>query len=246
MSIRKLSANFIQILPMRKCLLILLLLPLITKAQIITDHNLEWSLTNNPIASNTTYDLRVRYDYVMNKVKGDTLTRLTFDIKEVSAVVEGKVNTESLNGSGILNQNVSLIGGLLGGSVSNTEVLKFNSKLSQFMLYDKQIDSLHTMVNSIDSFSYYNDVANRSILYNVGDLTFGVMVTKDYGGKTKKIQNLNVVKNFFMKIGEANFIFKEIDFIEFKKEILPLIIKSKKYFEKNKEIKNIDEFKIKQ
>ena len=69
------------------------------------------------------------------------------------------------------------------------------------------------------------------------------MVTKDYGGKTKKIQNLNVVKNFFLKIGETNFIFKEIDFIEFKKEILPLIIKSKRYFEKYKEIKNIEDFK---
>ncbi len=223
--------------------LIILLIPLFGNAQIITDHNLEWSLNNNPLFSKTTYELRLRYDYVMNKSKGDTITRLTFDLKEVNAVVEGKVSTESLNGSGILNQNVNLIGGLLGGSVSNTEVVKFNSKLGQFALYNNQIDSLFSHINSIDSFSYYNEVFNRSILYNVGDLVFGVMVTKDYGGKTKKIQNLNVVKNFFLKIGETNFIFKEIDFIEFKKEILPLIIKSKRYFEKYKEIKNIEDFK---
>lgn len=223
--------------------LLILFIPTFIKAQTITDHNLEWSLNNNPLFSKTTYELRLRYDYVMNKYKGDTITRLTFDLKEVNAVVEGKVSTESLSGSGILNQNISLIGGLLGGSVSNTEVVKYNSKLGQFALFNNQIDSLSSLINSIDSFSYYNDVLNRSILYNVGDLLFGVMVTKDYGGKTKKIQNLNVVKNFFLKIGETNFIFKEIDFIEFKKEILPLIMKSKRYFEKNKEIKNIDDFK---
>ena len=224
-------------------LLLLILFPNLVNSQIITDHNLEWSLNNNPLFSKTTYELKLRYDYVMNKSKGDTVTRLTFDLKEVNAVVEGKVSTESLSGSGILNQNVSLIGGLLGGSVSNTEVVKYSSKLGQFALYNNQIDSLSSLINSIDSFSYYNDVLNRSILYNVGDLLFGVMVTKDYGGKTKKIQNLNVVKNFFLKIGETNFIFKEIDFIEFKKEILPLIMKSKRYFEKNKEIKNIEDFK---
>jgi hypothetical protein len=217
--------------------------PFIATSQIITDHNLEWKLNNNPFYAKTTYELRVRFDYVMDKKKNDTVSKLIFDIKEVNALVEGKVNTESFNGSGLLNQNVNLIGGLLGGSVSNTEVVKYNSKSGQFVLENKQIDSLSKFIIAIDSFSYYNEIFNRSIVYNVGDLLFGVMVTKDYGGKIKKIQNLNVEKNFFLKIGETNFIFKEIDFIEFKKVILPLVMKSKAHFDKFKEIKNIDDFK---
>lgn len=229
---------------MRLLLCFLVLMPMIAFSQIITDHNLEWKLNNNPFYAKTTYELRVRFDYVMDKKRNDTVAKLIFDIKEVNAQVEGKVNTESFNGSGLLNQNVNLIGGLLGGSVSNTEVVKYNAKSGQFVIENNQIDSLSMFINSIDSFSYYNEIFNRSIVYNVGDLLFGVMVTKDYGGKTKKIQNLNVEKNFFLKIGETNFIFKEIDFIEFKKIILPLIIKSKKHFDKFKEIKNIEDFKV--
>ncbi len=225
--------------------LYLIILPLLSFSQVITDHNIEWSLNNNPFYAKTTYQLKVRYDYVMDLQKRDTVTKLIFDIREVSATVEGKVNTESFNGSGLLSQNVNLIGGLLGAGISNTEVVKFNSKSGQFSLIGKQIDSLSIFINKIDSFSYYNEIFNRSMIYEVGDLIFGVMVTKDYGGKTKKIQNLNVEKNFFLKIGETNFIFKEIDFIEFKKEILPLIMRSKKYFDRFKEIKNIDDFRDK-
>ncbi len=230
---------------MKYILFLLLFIPIISFSQVVTDHNIEWTLNNNPFFAKTTYELKVRFDYVMDKSKSDTLTRLIFDIKEVNATVEGKVNTESFSGSGILSRNVSLIGGLLGGSVSNTEVVKYNSKSGQFALEGIQIDSLSRFITSIDSFSYYNEIFNRSMVYKVGDLLFGVMVTKDYAGKTKKIQNLNVEKNFFLKIGETNFIFKEIDFIEFKKEILPLIMKSKRYFEKYKEIKNIDDFRVK-
>lgn len=228
---------------MKQIFSLLLLIPIVSFSQTITDHNLEWTLNNNPFYAKTTYELKVRFDYVMDKKKMDTVTKLIFDIKEVNATVESKVNTESLNGSGLLSQNFNLIGGLLGGSVSNTEVVKFNSKSGQFVLLNEEIDSLSKYIIEIDSFSYYSDYFNRSMVYNVGDLLFGVMVTKDYGGKTKKIQNLNVAKNFFIKIGETNFIFKEIDFIEFKKNILPLVMKSKKYFEKYRVIKNIDDFK---
>lgn len=226
-------------------ILLFLLAPFTSFSQVITDHNIEWTLNNNPFYAKTTYELKVRYDYVMDFKQRDTVTKLIFDIKEVSATVEGKVNTESFNGSGLLSQNINLIGGLLGAGVSNTEVVKFNSKSGQFSLIGKQIDSLSVFINKIDSFSYYNEIFNRSMIYEVGDLIFGVMVTKDYGGKTRKIQNLNVEKNFFLKIGETNFIFKEIDFIEFKKKILPLIMKSKNHFDKFKEIKNIDDFRDK-
>ncbi len=226
-----------------RLILFFLLAPFISFSQVITDHNIESTLNHNPFYAKTTYELKVRYDYVMDFKQRDTVTKLIFDIKEVSATVEGKVNTESFNGSGLLSQNVNLIGGLLGAGVSNTEVVKFNSKSGQFSLIGKQIDSLSIFINKIDSFSYYNEIFNRSMIYEVGDLIFGVMVTKDYGGKTRKIQNLNVEKNFFLKIGETNFIFKEIDFIEFKKKILPLIMKSKSHFDKFKEIKNIDDFR---
>ena len=81
---------------------ILLLIPIFSFSQTITDHNLEWTLNNNPFYAKTTYELKVRFDYVMDKKKMDTVTKLIFDIKEVNATVESKVNTESLNGNGLI------------------------------------------------------------------------------------------------------------------------------------------------
>lgn len=229
---------------MKKHLLLLLLsVPFIANSQILTDHNLTWTISNNPIQEKSAYELKLNFDYVIDLNKKDTVPMLIFNIKEVSALVEGKVNSESFNGSIGLNPNISIIGGLFGGSETNSEIIRYNSKYGNHILINKQIDTLKTYLNIIDSFSYYNEILNRSLVFNIGNLKFGVVVTKDYGGKIKKFQNLTVNKNFFLKIGETNFIFKEIDFIEFKKDLLPTIIKSMTYLEKNKIIKNIDDFR---
>ena len=73
-------AIFIKINKMRFFLCLLILLPFMGTSQIITDHNLEWKLNNNPFFAKTTYELRVRFDYVMDKKKKDTISKLIFDI----------------------------------------------------------------------------------------------------------------------------------------------------------------------
>ena len=162
-----------------KQLIIILLLPLFASSQITTEHLIEVNKSYNPLFGSSKGAIRISLDLIY-KDGGDSVLYAVFDIGQTKSKVDGGFN------------NASIFNDFIGFTSSRHYSIK---STQGFTVIDRpQLDSLINFFSRTINFSNQTGGYNKSIMFQVDKIIFGVDLKFTFDKNTK---------DFYIKIEDS-------------------------------------------